>query len=332
MKHKAFHLLLFLILASCSQPHSESAAQAMIEQVEPANSAATLQNEFGFYEAMEQGPDLFGEDEPRARMQTVNVTDASSSAQDTVSQPISESFDQQIAYSYGFGFQIDSDKISELQSAHLSLCESLGRDCRVLRTSQATSDSWDGYGEIQLEVAANKAGNFEEGLSQLAEELGGKLVSSVRDGEDLSDSIIDAEARLKSRLILRQKLTNILERNQGSTAELIAAEKAVADVNEQIDSTRSKLNSYKARIRFSNVRIEYEPYFGQSQLGFGKPIMTALRSIGTTLGTSIAALIYVMTALIPFILLIAAIRWVLHRFGLRLRFWRKDSTSVESNG
>ena len=286
MKLKHYCVLFLLPLAGCGEQQTESTTKDLIMQVEPRSSDAAPQNQFGFYEAMETGPDLFGETVPRARMAQVNIPDSGGNSTNRSAGTSESAEDQQIAYSYGYGFQIDGDKVVELQSAHVSLCEAMGADCRILRTSQASSDGWDGYGELRLEVAATVAGDFGSSLSKPAEELGGELISSVRDGEDLSENIIDAEARLQSRLILRQKLTKILEGSRGGVAELIAAEKAVADVNEEIDSTRSKLAEYRNRIRYSDVRIEYEPYFGQTQLGFGRPVMTALRSIGTTLGTT----------------------------------------------
>lgn len=324
-RSRGLAVLCLLALAGCNQSEPDQGAREIIAQIEPRNSNGNeVENSFGFYEAMEQGPDLFGENAPRARLQTASVSTRDTTAPDD-SPPNSEvSSDQMIAYSYGYGFQIDSDKIAELQSQHVALCEGMGQQCRVLRTSQASSDSWDGYGEIRLEVAASQASGFVDQLTEPAESLGGQLVSSVRDGEDLSDSIIDSEARLQSRLVLREKLTAILRRNTGSVAELIAAEKAVADVNEQIDATRARLEEYRSRIRYSDVRIEYEPYFGETQLGFGRPVMTAFKSIGSTLGMTVAALIYLITALIPIILLLMGLRWVLHRFGLRMRFWRKD--------
>ena len=150
--------------------------------------------------------------------------------------------------------------------------------------SKATADNWDGYGELELQIAAQDAAAFGGDIADSADQLGGELVSSVRDGEDLTEEIIDNEARLESRLVLREKLMGILGGNRGSVAELVSAEKAVADVNEEIDATRSKLQKLQNRIRYSAVRIEYEPYFGQTQLGFRRPIMTAARSIRTTLG------------------------------------------------
>lgn len=316
-----------ILLSGCSQDEGESGSEAAIARVEPERSSpdtvsarAAPQNKFGFREELAQGPDPFGATAPSAHDLAKRAAPTAGQAAPAANEPPAQ---QQIAYSYGLGFQIASDRIAELQRAHTGLCEAMGPKCRIIRISQANADGFDGYGEVNLQVASTEAGNLEASLVEPAEKLGGELVSSVRDGEDLTENIIDSEARLKSRLLLREKLTAILQSNRGSVAELIEAEKAVADVNAEIDEARNTLEEFRNRIRYSDVQIKYEPYFGQTQLGFSRPVITAFRSIGTTFGMSIAALIYLVTALVPVIALILALRWVLHRFGWRLRFWRK---------
>lgn len=324
MRGRYFSLLVLATLAGCSASKDETSAQELVAAVEPK----APQNKFGFAEAV-AGPDLFGEGAPPARSMAVSVAQEADAEPDPNKASMPPSQQDQIAYSYGFGFRISADKIAELQQAHVGSCQAMGPKCRILRTSKSNSEG-EGYGEVKLEVAANEAGAFEKALTEPAKRLGGELVSSVRDGEDLSETIIDSEAKLQSRLVLREKLTAILRNNKGSVDELIKAEQAVADVNEQIDAVRSKLEQYKSRVRYSDVKIEYQPEFGQTQLGFSRPVGTALKSIGTTLGTTTAVLIYVITAMIPITLLILALRWVLHRFGLRIRFWRKSSNSAEN--
>ncbi len=333
MKQRYFPMVCAVFLAGCGQSAQETTAQDLVADIDPGNGAgsAAPQNKFGFHEALQQ-PDLFGSSEPSAQRMAVEAADAAedaaNAAEDAASEAakahVEQGAGQQIAYSYGFGFRIAKGRIAELQQAHIAACEAMVARCRVLRVSQSRSD-WDGYGEVKLQVAADAAGSFSKALSGPAQKLGGELISSVRDGEDLSDTIIDTEARLQSRLVLRDKLTAILKANTGSVDELIKAESAVAEVNEEIDATRSKLQSYRTRIRMSAVRIEYRPEYGESQLGFSRPVMTAVRSIGTTLGTATAALIYLLTAMIPIVLFVLALRWVLHRFGLRIRFWRRKS-------
>ncbi|MEP1423008.1 MAG: DUF4349 domain-containing protein [Erythrobacter sp.] len=101
-------------------------------------------------------------------------------------------------------------------------------------------------------------------------------------------------------------------------------QKALSDVNEGLDTARQRLKTYQNRIQYSAVNIEYEPAFGETQIGFVRPVASAFRSVGSTLGMSVAAIIYGLTALLPVALLILALRWILHRFGMRLRFWKKD--------
>ncbi len=319
------HLLLvpLVLLGACGETDNSSGARNLIAAVEPSGGADDAPvAQFGFAEAVSV-PDPFGSGEQSSRVQAPALAENAAGTSNVAHvQPASA---QQIAYSYGFGFQISGDRIADLQAAHSGMCEAMGQKCRILRMSQSSGDGWDGYGELQLEVSAAEAGKFEQALAGPAKELGGEMVSSVRDGTDLSDSIIDTEARLKSRLLLRDKLTAILQNNRGSVDELVKAENAIAAVNEEIDANRSRLEQYRDRISYSQVKIEYQAYFGQAPLGFSRPVMTAVRSIGTTLGVTIAALVYAITALVPITLLILALRWLLHRFGLRIRFWRKNS-------
>jgi len=330
MKRLRFAVACTFLLAGCGQSARETTAQDLVAEIDPGQAAdeAAPDNKFGFREELAQGPDLFGSREPSAQFA---LADEGYAAADAASDALAISKAQaatpdaasrrEIAYSYAYGFRIGRDRIAELQQAHIASCDALGAKCRVLRVSQSRTD-WDGFGEVKLQVAAGEVGAFAKALSEPADKLGGELISSVRDGEDLSDTIIDAEAHLQSRLVLRDKLTAILKASTGSVAELIKAEQAVSDVNEEIDAARSKLASYRTRIAMSAVSIRYEPEYGESQLGFARPVMTALRSIGTTLGTTTAVLIYILTAMVPITLMVLAIRWVLHRFGFRFRFWR----------
>ena len=328
---KPFYLTMACLLAlgGCSAGAERSAPRDLIAELDRGGAAA--QTEFGFSEAMEPGIDLFGTSAPQVRyaMADVNASEAIEETPESVGTPADAGADEQIAYKYAYGFQVDEEAIPDLQRDHIALCEQLGAACRILRESQASTDGWDGYGELQMQIVASEAPSFASKLEAPAKAYGGELISSVRDGEDVADAIIDSEARLKSRLVLRDKLTEILRNNRGSVAELMKAEQAIADVNEQIDATRSKLEQYRNRVRYSDVRIEYQPFYGSSQLGFVRPVLTAFQSVGTTLGMTTALIVYAITAAIPVVLLVLALRWLLHRFGLRLRFWRNRAKKTD---
>jgi hypothetical protein len=69
----------------------------------------------------------------------------------------------------------------------------------------------------------------------------------------------------------------------------------------------------------SAVAIEYGPYIAESSIGFARPIADAFGAVGTTLGVTIAAIVYIAVALIPIIPFILLLRWLWRRSGFRLR-------------
>ncbi len=128
--------------------------------------------------------------------------------------------------------------------------------------------------------------------------------------------------------MLRDRLMEVLRTRQGSVADLVAAERGVADVNEEIDAATARLATMRGSVAFSAVEIEYGPQLGQYRPGFARPIGDAISNAGTTLGVVIGAIIYLIVALAPIILTLLALRWVPHRFGLRLRWWRKEPVAA----
>ena len=111
----------------------------------------------------------------------------------------------------------------------------------------------------------------------------------------------------------------VLRTRQGTVGDLVAAERAVAEVNEDLDSAASRLAELRGRVRMSAVSIEYGPYIAEGSTGFARPISDAFGSIGTTLGVTIAAIVYVAVALIPIVPFILLLRWLWRRNGFRLR-------------
>ena len=293
------------------------------EQDYRAATEEAPENSFGFWEASEPGLFATGD----------NARFAAALAADEASQSSAEGLDSdsanpapaqptdgaQIAYSYSYGFRIAADRIEALQQSHAALCEKMGPNhCRVLRLARAGSDD-DGFGQLDLRVAANEARGFGASLGETAEEAGGEQASFAIDGEDLTETIIDTESHLASRRLLRERLMEVLRTRQGTVGDLVEAERAVAEVNEDLDSAASNLAELSNRVRMSAVSIEYGPYIAEGSTGFARPISDALGSIGTTLGVTIAAIVYIAVALIPIVPFVMLLRWLWRRSGWRLR-------------
>lgn len=256
---------------------------------------------------------------------------AQSASEDIPSADIKVSLPQ-IAYTYRYGFRMAADKIAPLQSAHADLCEKKGPSvCRILNLSQSGGEGDYARASLEMEIAAPQARSFGEELGELAESKGGDPIDTSITGEDLSKQIVDTEARLRARILLRDRLMEILRRRSGSVAELVEAERGVAKVNEEIDQAQSWLAEMKGRVAFSKMTVEYSSGAPSAGSFFG-PIQQVISSAATILGTTIAFIIGAIIFLLPWAIIIWLSLWSRKRFGWRFRFWQHDKTGEDGNG
>jgi hypothetical protein len=196
-----------------------------------------------------------------------------------------------IAYIFDYAFRLPGDDITRLQQRHADLCEAQGPyTCRILSMSHSGEEGEYAAGTLELAVASDKARAFGMALGEATEAAGGEQTTATIEGEDLSKALVDTEARLRARVALRDRLLEVLKTRKGSVAELVEAERGVAQVNEEIDQAHSWIAEMKGRVAFSRIEIAYEssaPAAG----AFLEPIRGALGSLGAILGTIIAILI-----------------------------------------
>jgi hypothetical protein len=220
-----------------------------------------------------------------------------------------------IAYVFDYGFRIAASEIPALQRRHVELCEKQGPQiCRVLQMRQSGEEGDYASGSLSLDVAAPRARAFGTELTKAADAAGGTEVSSAISGEDLSKQIVDTEARLRARSLLRDRLMEVLATRKGTVAELVEAERGVAQVNEEIDQARGWLAEMQGRVDFSRVNIGYNAGTPSSG-GFMAPIRGALGNLSSILGMLFAALIIAGTVLIP----LGLIGWGLRKAWKKLR-------------
>ena len=309
-----------LALAGCGQnPDSAYEAEAASDVAEMAATDEVPENQFGFSQATEQGPSF----SPSPSGDEIARQDAQGAASDArraggdPQEQSSAAEAPQIAYSYAVGFRVDADELPAFQQRHVDLCESMGTDCRILSLAQSGTEEY-GYGEVQLQVVASKAAGFSNQLRSSADGVEAEQVSYGISGEDLSDNIIDTEARLVGRRALRDRLMEVLRTRQGTVAEIVEAERGVAEVNEEIDAAASRLATMRTRVAFSNFDIEYSPEQGVIRTGFWAPVGEAFASAGSIVGMVFATIIYALAALIPLGILIIGIVWLWRKVKPRL--------------
>ena len=243
--------------------------------------------------------------------------EAGSDSSETSSLPAIPAAAPKIAYVYSYGFRVGRDEIAPLQERHADMCIKLGPlTCQVRSLQQNGAEDDYGYGELQLSVAADKAREFGRELVAATEKAGGDQVASSIEGEDLSKQIVDTEARLRSREVLRDRLMEVLRTRKGSVQELVEAERGVAQVNEEIDQARSWLQEMRGRVAYSRVTVTYQSE-GAGPGGFFEPIRKSIGSIGPVAGTVIGGMIVLLTIFGPIALVVFGLWLLLKRIRRR---------------
>jgi hypothetical protein len=219
-----------------------------------------------------------------------------------------------MAYAFDYGFRLAGEKIAPLEQKHADMCEALGPyNCQIVSLNTSGEVDEDIHGELQLAVVADRARGFASLLSAAASEAGAESFKANILGEDLSKSIVDTEARVRSRIALRDRLLDVLKSRKGTVEELVEAERGVAQVNEEIDQAQSWLKEQKGRVAYSRMTITYETATPGGS--FLAPVNAALGSLGAIFGT-LAALLIVLGAIgVPVLAGVLAVRRLRRRLA-----------------
>jgi len=220
----------------------------------------------------------------------------------------------QIAYDFTQAFSFPGTQIASAMARHQHLCEALGATrCRLVRSERS-----DDGGKLVLSVAAGDARALLGRVGADVAGANGQSSSLTIDASDVSPEIVDVAARIQAKELLVARLRDLLARRGASVADLVAAEKALADAQGELDSGRSALTLLQHRIAQSSITFDYHR---DSASTAGATLGTAFRESGALLIGSLAMLVRFVIVALPWVLVFAALA-VAWRRGRGQRNWR----------
>jgi len=222
-----------------------------------------------------------------------------------------------LAYSYGVGLEIPSQRLSGVMDRHVQACQSAGpRLCQLIESNrQGDPESYmQGYVWLRGEPAWLRA--FMGGLEAQADEAGGRITSQTVQSEDLTRQIVDTEARLRALTALRDRLQELLRSRPGRLADLLEVERELARVQGEIDSTQSTLAVMRTRVAMSELRLNYQSSPRPLGSDTFRPLRDALAGFLGIVVAGFAAIVTIIAGLIPLAVVVVPLAW------LALR-WRK---------
>ncbi len=208
-----------------------------------------------------------------------------------------------LAYSYSMAIEAPKSAIASLVTVHERACVEAGtRVCQVLGSSVNTYSEDQVSAYLNLRAEPKWLATFRGGVASDAEKSGGELTANTVSTEDLTQYIVDTEARLSAKQTLRERIRTLLETREGTLNDVLAAERALSEVQGEIDSMTASLDAAKARVAMSVLSISYnsDP---ETSVSMWKPLSEAFSAFGRTSMQSLAEAVTFVARTWPFFIL-----------------------------
>ncbi|UZK66718.1 DUF4349 domain-containing protein [Sphingomonas sp. M1-B02] len=179
----------------------------------------------------------------------------------------------QLSYAYTLSYLVPGDKIATAQDAHRELCAEMGPSrCQLVGLERGVGSDRSNAASLKLRVATSEAHRFQVLLDHSVNAAGGRAENATIATDEVSKQIVDTEARVRQRELLVARHTEMLRKRGGTPADLLDAERSIAQAQGELEQGRSWLAELRGRVAMSDFQIRYAaiaPSAGQigAQLG-----------------------------------------------------------------
>jgi hypothetical protein len=101
-----------------------------------------------------------------------------------------------------------------------------------------------------------------------------------------------------------------LETRDGDLGDLLQVERELARVQEQLDAQASVLAALRQRVDTSTLSLSYQPKREIVEADQFNPIMAALGEVGDVFSEAVGAVILMIAALIPWLIIVIPLGWL----------------------
>jgi hypothetical protein len=183
----------------------------------------------------------------------------------------------------------------------------------VGNTSLSTGDEERRSATIELKIPAPRFDQAVSGLRPV-----GRVQSVQTHAQDVGEEYVDLAARTANARRLEERLIALLANRTGRLEDVLAVERELARVRQEIDVQEGRLRYLRSRVAVSTLTVTLRepapvigPYPGSS------PIADAFREMGRNFVSFIAVFIASLGFLIPLGLILVLLYKILRRFRRR---------------
>ncbi len=206
---------------------------------------------------------------------------------------------------------VEVKKLDEAVAALRRLAQRFGG--YVTNTSLTTGQDQTPAATIELKIPATRFDSALAGLEPL-----GKVESVNTTAEDVGEEFVDVTARLSNARRLEERIQVILATRTGKLEDVIAAERELARIREEIERYEGRLRYLRTRVAMSTLTVSvHESYPVVGGPGIG-PIAESFKNMWRNFILFIAWFIASLGWLVP-LTLISLVVWMGVRRYLRRR-------------
>ena len=173
-----------------------------------------------------------------------------------------------------------------------------------------------------LRVPAAQLDGFLLDLKQL-----GRVRNESQRGEDVTQQVVDVDARLNNLRTTEARLIEILRTRTGKLADVLQVEEQIDRTRGEIETAEAEQKSLARRIAFATVHLEVNELFKASLRVDHAPVLTRLRNavvagIDTLGGGVLSVLLWLLSAGPSLLVLAAVLFWPVRVLWKRTRSLR----------
>ncbi|HEU4563608.1 MAG TPA: DUF4349 domain-containing protein [Gemmatimonadaceae bacterium] len=185
----------------------------------------------------------------------------------------------------------------------------------IANTSMQTGHDQLRAATLEVKLPAQRWEEAVRGLQPI-----GRVESVSESTQDVGEEYVDVSARVANARRLEERLVELLARRTGKLEDVLAVERELARVREEIERYEGRLRYLRTRAAVSTLAVtvhEPPPLVGRTP--GDNPITEAFRAAWRNFVEFIAMSIAALGWLIPLALVVAAAVWLARRLGLRGR-------------
>jgi hypothetical protein len=219
-----------------------------------------------------------------------------------------------LAYKYEYGIEAPPDKIRDLVSREEQACQAAGQAACEITGVNVTQPAPDQVtAQVTFKATPTWLNGYESRLAAEAKADGGQIDKTNITTDDLSKQIVDTQAAITEKTAVRDRLQALLQQNRGTVQELQDLQAQLAAAQTDLDTTRAELADMSERVTTADVTLDFESSGVLAPRSAWAPVGSAVSHVADILAGTIAAIIYALALVGPWVALVGGGFWLLNR-------------------